>query len=126
MLVASYCHACACDVIGCVLCVCRGRLSHLMRALRLLVNSPQGSSREEEGGSDEGAGAGAGGDSELAAAVRRWRPSLPAHTRGDGLLNFRELLWYWSEYYLRRGRDRLSLEFSTHVRFQEWNSLVGE
>ena len=27
------------------------------------------------------------------------------------LLNFRELLWFWKEYYCRRGRDRLSLEF---------------
>jgi hypothetical protein len=41
------------------------------------------------------------------------------------LINFRELLWYWSEYYLRRGRDRLSLEFSTHVPFRHWQAVVG-
>lgn len=39
--------------------------------------------------------------------------------------NFRELLWYWQEYYLRRGRDRLSIEFSSHIPFKHWNSLVG-
>lgn len=38
--------------------------------------------------------------------------------------NFRELLWYWQEYYLRRGRDRLSIEFSSHIPFTHWNSLV--
>jgi hypothetical protein len=40
--------------------------------------------------------------------------------------NFRELLWYWQEYYLRRGRDRLSVEFSSHIPFRYWNSVVGE
>jgi hypothetical protein len=42
------------------------------------------------------------------------------------LINFRELLWYWLEYYTRRGRDRLSLEFSSHVRFCEWKAIVGQ
>lgn len=40
--------------------------------------------------------------------------------------NFRELLWYWQEYYLRRGRDRLSIEFSSHVPFHVWMDIVGE
>jgi hypothetical protein len=40
--------------------------------------------------------------------------------------NFRELLWYWQEYYLRRGRDRLSVEFSSHIPFRYWNSIVGK
>ena len=40
--------------------------------------------------------------------------------------NFRELLWYWQEYYLRRGRDRLSIEFSTHIPFRYWHAIVGE
>lgn len=39
--------------------------------------------------------------------------------------NFRELLWYWQEYYLRRGRDRLSIEFSTHIPYKYWLELVG-
>jgi hypothetical protein len=49
---------------------------------------------------------------------------------GDGrgatrvLVNFRELLWYWKEYYLRRGRDRLSIEFSSHIPFALWEALV--
>ena len=38
--------------------------------------------------------------------------------------NFRELLWYWQEYYLRRGRDRLSIEFSSHVQFRHWIKIV--
>lgn len=40
--------------------------------------------------------------------------------------NFRELLWYWQEYYLRRGRDRLSIEFSCHIPFRYWLELVGK
>ena len=40
--------------------------------------------------------------------------------------NFRELLWYWSEYYLRRGRDRLSIEFSCHIPFSYWYALVSK
>lgn len=40
------------------------------------------------------------------------------------MLNFRELLWYWQEYYLRRGRDRLSVEFSCRIPFSSWSSLV--
>jgi len=39
--------------------------------------------------------------------------------------NFREVLWFWTEYYTHRGRDRLSLEFSSHIRFSEWNSVVS-
>jgi hypothetical protein len=42
------------------------------------------------------------------------------------MVNFRELLWYWREYYLRRGRDRLSIEFSSHIPFFQWNQLVGK
>jgi len=40
--------------------------------------------------------------------------------------NFRELLWYWKEYYLRRGRDRLSIEFSSHIPFHYWLQIVGK
>jgi len=40
------------------------------------------------------------------------------------MTNFRELLFFWQEYYLRRGRDRLSIEFSSHIPFQHWGSLV--
>jgi hypothetical protein len=40
------------------------------------------------------------------------------------MVNFRELLWYWKEYYLRRGRDRLSIEFSSHIPFFHWHNLV--
>jgi hypothetical protein len=45
--------------------------------------------------------------------------------RTDVMRNFREVLWFWSEYYTHRGRDRLSLEFSSHLRFQEWNHVVS-
>lgn len=40
------------------------------------------------------------------------------------LRNFRRLLWFWGEYYLRGGRDRLSLEFSTHVKFWAWKRVI--
>jgi hypothetical protein len=40
------------------------------------------------------------------------------------MLNFRELLWFWREYYLRRGRDRLSIEFSSRIAFPYWIGLV--
>jgi hypothetical protein len=43
----------------------------------------------------------------------------------DVMRNFREVLWFWMEYYTHRGRDRLSLEFSSHIRFQEWNHVVS-
>lgn len=43
----------------------------------------------------------------------------------DVMRNFREVLWFWLEYYTHRGRDRLSLEFSSHIRFQEWNHVVS-
>ncbi len=45
--------------------------------------------------------------------------------RVDIMRNFREVLWFWIEYYSHRGRDRLSLEFSSHLRFQEWKQVVG-
>jgi hypothetical protein len=45
---------------------------------------------------------------------------------GKGIFeNFRELCFFWTEYYTHRGRDRLSIEFSSHVRFAEWQSLVA-
>lgn len=48
-------------------------------------------------------------------------------TNGEIVMrNFRELLWYWREYYLRRGRDRLSIEFSSHISFDHFNDLVGK
>ena len=45
--------------------------------------------------------------------------------RNDVMRNFREVLWFWIEYYTHRGRDRLSLEFSSHLRFQEWIEVVA-
>lgn len=45
--------------------------------------------------------------------------------RSDVVRNFREVLWFWNEYYTHRGRDRLSLEFSSHLRFQEWYHVVS-
>ncbi len=42
----------------------------------------------------------------------------------DILQNFREVLWFWVEYYTHRGRDRLSLEFSSRLRFHEWMEVV--
>ena len=44
--------------------------------------------------------------------------------RHDIMQNFREVLWFWIEYYTHRGRDRLSLEFSSRLRFHEWMEVV--
>lgn len=44
--------------------------------------------------------------------------------RHNIMKNFREVLWFWIEYYTHRGRDRLSLEFSSRLRFQEWMEVV--
>lgn len=43
----------------------------------------------------------------------------------DAIHNFRELVWFWTEYYTHRGRDRISLEFSSHTRFIEWRDVVS-
>ena len=46
--------------------------------------------------------------------------------KDETLSNFRQLLWFWKEYYMNRGRDRLSLEFSSHLRFKEWKTVVSK
>ena len=43
----------------------------------------------------------------------------------DAIQNFRELIWFWTEYYTHRGRDRISLEFSSHIRFREWKQVCS-
>ena len=43
----------------------------------------------------------------------------------DVVSNFRELLWFWKEYYVHRGRDRISIEFSSHLHFNEWRNVVN-
>merc|ERR1712157_246098 len=40
------------------------------------------------------------------------------------LIKFRELLWFWLEYYTHRKKDRLSLEFTSHLQFKEWKHVV--
>ena len=61
---------------------------------------------------------GVGEESEEEAERRRERGDK------DLLTNFRELCFFWKEYYTHRGRDRLSIEFSSHIRFAEWQNLV--
>ncbi|GLE03130.1 hypothetical protein PINS_up012009 [Pythium insidiosum] len=39
--------------------------------------------------------------------------------------NFRSLLWFWIQYYTPRGRDRLSLEHSSDIPFEEWRNVVA-
>jgi len=34
--------------------------------------------------------------------------------------NFQKLLWFWHEYYLLRGKDCLSLEYTSQIPFVEW------
>ena len=67
--------------------------------------------------------------SSLASNEKSDDENVKEETKQSSLLvmnNFRELLWYWREYYLRRGRDRLSIEFSTHIPFENWIDLVGK
>jgi hypothetical protein len=72
-----------------------------------------------EGG--EGAAAEGAGEVEVEVEVEgRKARSKPV------LRNFRELCFFWSEYYTHRGRDRLSIEFSSHVRFAEWENMVKQ
>ncbi len=71
-----------------------------------------------------------GNQQEMPAYARRASILGSTHPQqiGDGndvMRNFREVLWFWMEYYTNRGRDRLSLEFSSHIRFQEWNQVVA-
>ncbi len=42
----------------------------------------------------------------------------------DFLGNFRALLFFWREYYSARGRDRLSIEFSSRIPFAEWRAVL--
>mmetsp|Transcript_92951 Transcript_92951/g.265358 ORF Transcript_92951/g.265358 Transcript_92951/m.265358 type:complete len:92 (+) Transcript_92951:52-327(+) len=37
---------------------------------------------------------------------------------------FRELLWFWREYYSHRGKDRASLEFSSRIPYREWYKVL--
>mmetsp|Transcript_42648 Transcript_42648/g.49196 ORF Transcript_42648/g.49196 Transcript_42648/m.49196 type:complete len:139 (-) Transcript_42648:180-596(-) len=53
------------------------------------------------------------------------RPPTLLVKRIDIMLNFREVLWFWIEYYTHRGRDRLSLEFSSRLQFSEWIKVVS-
>jgi len=41
-----------------------------------------------------------------------------SHARFTG--NFQKLLWFWHEYYLLRGKDSLSLEYTSQIPFEEW------
>ncbi|KAF0720761.1 Aste57867_40 [Aphanomyces stellatus] len=46
------------------------------------------------------------------------------HPEGYLCSNFRSLLWFWVQYYIPRGRDRLSLEHSSDMKFKEWYAVV--
>jgi hypothetical protein len=63
---------------------------------------------------------------EQTAAASGGKEELGLQYEYEAMKNFRELLWYWQEYYLRRGRDRLSVEFSCRIPFSSWVNLVGE
>lgn len=60
--------------------------------------------------------------SKLSSSSEKGRRAKPHNT--NILQNFREVLWFWVEYYTHRGRDRLSLEFSSRLRFHEWMEVV--
>jgi hypothetical protein len=52
-------------------------------------------------------------------------PCTASFTGGDKvMLNYRRLLWFWQEFYLRRGRDRLSIEYATQRPFHYVSEVV--
>ncbi len=58
-------------------------------------------------------------------AINSTVENIRASPRGIYTLrSFRALLFFWSEYYGKRGRDRVNLEFSSHVPFCEWLEVV--
>ncbi len=62
-----------------------------------------------------------GGVGAIAAMIENIRAS----SRGNCILKgFCALLFFWREYYGKRGRDRINLEFSSHVPFCEWLAVV--
>jgi hypothetical protein len=66
---------------------------------------------------------------DLSHCRRRRSGSEDASTSSDEIdvmTNFRQLLWFWNQYYSHRGRDRLSLEFSSRFRFEEWHDVVAK
>lgn len=82
---------------------------------RRVADAPE---RSSNGGNSGGGGGGGsdGGGGGVADTLAQDGPTV--------LCGFRRLLWFWGEYYLRGGRDRLSLEFSTHVKFWAWKRVI--
>jgi Trpc4-associated protein len=72
---------------------------------------------DQEAGAEEEEGAGAG---------LYCSPCVSSSSGGQQIMhNFRSLLFFWREYYLRRGRDRLSIEFNTRIPFKYWLELTN-
>ncbi len=58
-------------------------------------------------------------------AITSMIENIRASSRGNYTLKgFCALLFFWREYYGKRGRDRINLEFSSHVPFCEWLEVV--
>ncbi len=58
-------------------------------------------------------------------AIANTIENIRSSPRGDNTLKgFYALLFFWREYYGKRGRDRINLEFSSHVPFSEWLEVV--
>jgi hypothetical protein len=81
--------------------------------------------QDEEG---EGEGRGSRGGCSACPSREPSRGLLDGEHEGstctDFLRNFRELLYFHHVYYSTRGRDRLSLEFSSHIPYAEWFAVV--
>ena len=73
------------------------------------------------GGSSSGSGRGSGREGALPTLV----PAPGLASGSASALNLHRLLWFWGEYYRHRGRDRLSLEASSHIAFAEWEATVA-
>jgi len=77
-------------------------------------------------GGGEGGGEGGGGGGEEDVGHGFFCAPCSSHSSGGDQImqNFRCLVWFWREYYLRRGRDRLSIEFNTRIPFRYWLEIT--
>jgi hypothetical protein len=65
----------------------------------------------------------------LSAAAYCYRPTANANrafVSSQARANFRELLEFWQTYYSRKGRDCVSLAFSSHLPFPVWQKAVNQ
>jgi Trpc4-associated protein len=94
------------ECVACMLRCIRNGVTTAVKSTPRKLGGCEGSDIAQEGGQEEEPKTG------------------PPRSGSEILANFRQLLWFWQEYYMHRGRDRLGVEFNSHINFHEWKSLV--